>query len=80
MLIKNYCPDEYINVEFKLDDNINNSFSVLPVEDKRTNIIIKDSFIIGIFANDIINNDKLPLMQFLYITKDHFLTKNKYIK
>ena len=72
--------DEYINVEFKPDDNINNSFSVLPVEDKRTNIIIKDSFIIGIFANDIINNDKLPLMQFLYITKDHFLTKNKYIK
>ena len=72
--------DEYINVEFKPDDNINNSFSELPVEDKRTNIIIKDSFVIGIFANDIINNDKLPLMQFLYITKDHFLTKNKYIK
>ena len=72
--------DEYINVEFKPDDNINNSFSVLPVEDKRTNIIIKDPFIFGIFANDIINNDKLPLMQFLYINKDNFLMKNKYIK
>ena len=71
--------DEFINIEFKPDDNINNSFSVIPVEDKRKNVIIKESFIIGIFSNDIINNEKLPLIQFLYITKDHFLTKNNYI-
>ena len=72
--------DEYINVEFKPDENINKSFSVLPAEDRRTDFIIKDSFIIGIFSNDIINEDKLPLMQFLYITKDFFLTKDRFIK
>ena len=72
--------DEYINIEFKPDNDINKSFSIIPVEDQRSNVIIKDSFIIGIFANDIINNDKLPLMQFLYITKEHFLTKDKHNK
>ena len=70
--------DEYINIEFKPDDNIENSFSVLPIEDKTRYKIIKDSFIIGIFANDIINEEKLPLIQFLYVTKEHFLTKQNY--
>ena len=70
--------DEYINIEFRPDYNIKNSFSILPIEDKNKNIIIKDSFIIGIFVNDIINNDKLPLMQFLYVTKDKFLTKDNF--
>ena len=68
--------DEYINVEFKPDENIENSFSIIPVEDRKDNIIIKDSFIMGIFDNDIINNNKLPLLQFLYVTKDHFIKKD----
>ena len=70
--------DEYINILFKPDDNIENSFSIVPIEDNKTNIIIKSSFIIGIFDNDIINNNKLPLLQFLYVTEDHFFTKEKY--
>ena len=70
--------DEYINVSFKPDENIENSFSVIPVGDKKNNLIIKESFIIGIFDNDIINNTKLPLLQFLYITKDNFLKKDNY--
>ena len=69
--------DEYLNVKFIADDNIENSFTILPVEDTKNNIIIKNSLIIGIFDNDIINNDKLPLLQFLYVTKDHFITKKK---
>ena len=64
--------EEFINVEFNPDKNIQNSFST--VEDY--DYIIKNSFIMGIFDNDIINNTKLPLLQFLYVTKDHFLTKN----
>ena len=66
--------DEYINVEFKPDNNIKNSFSTVEGYD----LIIKDSFIMGIFDNDIINNTKLPLLQFLYITKDNFLTEDNY--
>ena len=66
--------DEFINVEFKPDNNIKNSFTTVEGYD----LIIKDSFIMGIFDNDIINNSKLPLLQFLYITKDNFLTKDNY--
>ena len=64
--------DEFINVEFKPDNNIKNSFTTVEGYD----YIIKNSFIIGIFDNDIINNEKLPLLQFLYINKDEFLTKS----
>ena len=70
--------EEFINVHFKPDENINNSFNVIPVTDGKTNVIIEDSFIIGIFDNDIINKEKLPLLQFLYVTKDHFLTPQNY--
>ena len=70
--------DEFLNIEFKPDDNIENSFSVVPVEGGGSDFIILDSYIIGIFDNDIINNEKLPLLQFLYITKDNFLTKDNY--
>ena len=70
--------DEYINVHFKPDENIKNSFTVIPVEDKKNFLIIKKSFLIGIFGNDILKKDKLPLLQFLYVTKEHFLTKNNY--
>ena len=64
--------EEFINVEFNPDKNIQNSFST--VEDY--DYIIKNSFIMGIFDNDIINNTKLPLLQFLYVTKEHFLNNN----
>ena len=67
--------EEFINVEFKPDNNIENSFSTV----EGCDYMIQDSFIVGIFDNDIINNSKLPLLQFLYITKDNFLTKNNYI-
>ena len=70
--------DEYINVKFKPDENIENSFSIVPVDDRKNNIIIQSSFIIGIFGNDITNNNKLPLLQFLYVTKNHFLTRQNY--
>ena len=70
--------DEFLNIEFKYDENIENSFSVVPAEGGKTDFIIREDFIIGIFDNDIINNEKLPLLQFLYVTKDNFLTKNNY--
>ena len=57
-------------------ENIENSFSVIPVENRKKSVIIKDSFIMGIFDNDIINNNKLPLLQFLYVTKDNFIKKD----
>ena len=70
--------DEFININFKPDTNIEDCFSVVPVIGGKTDVIIKDSFIIGIFNNNIINENKLPLLQILYITKDNFLTTNNY--
>ena len=67
--------EEFINVEFKPDNNIQNSFSTIEGYD----LIINNSFIMGIFDNDIINNTKLPLLQFLYISKDNFLSNDNYI-
>ena len=67
--------DEFINIQFKPDNNIDKSFTIVPVEGGDSDFIIKDPFIIGIFDNDIINDEKLPLIQFLYITKDQFITK-----
>jgi len=66
--------DEFINIEFKLYNNLNNSFTTVESHD----IIIENSFIIGIFDNNIINKQKFPLLQFLYVTKDNFLTKSNY--
>ena len=66
--------DEFINIEFKPDSNLTNSFTTVESHD----IIIENSFIIGIFDNNIINKQKLPLLQFLYVTKDNFLTKSNY--
>jgi hypothetical protein len=71
--------DEYVNIEFRPDENINNSFLVDSIKENNTDIIIKKEFIIGIFGNDIINNDKLPMIHFLYVKKDNFLTKQNYI-
>ena len=67
--------DEYMNIELKIDDNIKNCFSFNISEDKNSNMIIKDQFIIGIFANKIINNERLPLMQFFHVKKEDFIPK-----
>ena len=70
--------DEYMNVKFMPDENIENGFNLIPDKDKKNSYVIKNSFILGIFDNDIIDNNKLPLMKFLYITEKDFLTKNNY--
>ena len=69
--------DEYLNTKFTPDENIENSFSIIPNQNNENHIIIKNSFIIGIFDNDIIK-DKLPILQLLYVKKEYFLTKNNY--
>ena len=66
--------DEFINIEFKPDNNIKNSFTTVEAND----LVIENPFIMGIFDNDIINDKKLPLLQFLYVTKDKFLTESNY--
>ena len=65
--------NEFINVEFKPDINIKNNFI-----DNELNkgYVIKDEFIIGIFNNDLIKDNKFTLVQLLHIKKENFITKN----
>ena len=70
--------NEFINVEFKPDLNVKNNFL-----EKNNNLnddgyIIKNEFIISIYKNEIINENKLTLIQMIYVEKDNFLTKSNY--
>jgi hypothetical protein len=70
--------NEFIDVEFKPDLNVKNNFL-----EKNNNLnddgyIIKNEFIISIYKNEIINENKLTLIQMIYVEKDNFLTKSNY--
>ena len=62
--------DECFNLSFEGDEHIKDSFSIIPVEDKKLNMIIRESFLFGIFNINIIENSPLQLF---YVTKDHWI-------
>ena len=70
--------NEFINVEFIPDINIKNNFFDNDNKKNLNVFIIKNDFIISIFSNDIVNDNKLNLIQVLYVTKDDFLNKINY--
>ena len=63
--------DECFKLSFEGDKNIKDSFSIIPVEDKKLNMVIRESFLFGIFNIQII--EKSPL-QLFYVTKDHWIS------
>ena len=65
--------DECFTLSFEGDENIKDSFSIIPVEDKKLNMVIRESFLFGIFNINIIENSPLQLY---YITKDHWVYAN----
>ena len=62
--------DECFNLSFEGDKNLKDSFSIIPVEDKKFNLVIRESFLFGIFNINIIENSPLQLF---YVTKDHWI-------
>ena len=62
--------DECFKLSFEGDKNLSDSFSIIPVEDKKLNLVIRESFLFGIFNIKI--NEKSPL-QLFYVTKDHWI-------
>ena len=66
--------EEYFKICFEEDKDIKNSFSIIPVEDKKKNMIIKKSFIFGVFNINIIASTPLQLF---YVTKDHWIKVNE---
>ena len=65
--------NEFINVEFNYDFNIKNNFIENENNLYNDGYMIKNEFIIGIFRNDYINKEnKLNLVQILYVEKDNF--------
>ena len=62
--------DECFKLSFEGDKNIQDSFTIIPVEDKKLNMVIRESFLFGIFNINIIQNSPLELY---YVTKDHWI-------
>ena len=65
--------DECFTLSFEGDKNLKDSFSIIPVEDKKLNMVIRESFLFGIFNINIIENSPLQLY---YVTKDHWVYAN----
>ena len=66
--------EEYFKMSFQEDKNIKNTFSIIPVEDNKMNLVIREPFLFGIFNVNIISSTPLQL---LYVTKDHWIQANK---
>ena len=62
--------DEYFRMCFEVDKNINNGFTIVPADDGKIEVIIKDSFLFAVFNTNIISSTPLQLF---YVTKDHWI-------
>ena len=49
--------EEYFKMSFEEDKDIKNSFSVIPVEDNKMNMVIREPFLFGVFNVNIYNGD-----------------------
>lgn len=67
--LQNY--DEFINANFKGDNSKENSFSVEPTD---KDIIIGNSFLLGVSNIGIAKNLKIPVIALLNITKENWIT------
>ena len=67
--------DEIINAKFKPDFDIQNNFIDNENNIGDNNYVIKDDFIIGIFKNGTIKDNKLALIQILYVETANFTKK-----
>ena len=62
--------EEYIKMSFEEDKDIKNTFSIIPVEDNKMNMVIREPFLFGVFNINIISSTPLQLF---YVTKDHWI-------
>ena len=62
--------EEYFKMSFEQDKDIKNSFTIIPVEDNKMNMVIRESFLFGVFNINIIASTPLQLF---YVTKDHWI-------
>ena len=72
--------DEFIEAKFKPDFDFQNNFIDNEYDINDNHYVIKDDFIIGIFRNDTIKDNKLALIQILYVNKSNFTKNNHIIK
>ena len=66
--------EEYFKMSFEEDKDIKNSFSIIPVEDNKLNMVIREPFLFGVFNINIASS--IPL-QLFYVTKDHWIKTEK---
>ena len=66
--------EEYFMMSFEEDKSIKNAFSIIPVEDNKMNVLIREPFLFGVFNINIISSTPLQLF---YVTKDHWVQTNQ---
>ena len=66
--------EEYFKMSFEEDKDIKNSFSIIPVEDNKMNMVIREPFLFGVFNINIASSTPLQLF---YVTKDHWIKIKK---
>ena len=66
--------EEYFKMSFEEDKDIKNSFSIIPVEDNKMNMVIREPFLFGVFNINITSSTPLQLF---YVTKDHWIKSKK---
>ena len=65
--------EEFFTMSFEEDKDIKNAFSIIPVEDNKLNMVIREPFLFGVFNINIISSTPLQLF---YVTKDHWIKSN----
>ena len=66
--------EEYFSISFEEDKDIKKTFSIVPVEDNKMNMVIKEPFLFGVFNINIISSSPLQLF---YVTQDHWIKAKK---
>ena len=76
---KYYNIIEYTNLNFKVDENIENSFYFNIIEEKNENgenknIVIQDSFLFGVVDKNIISENNSLIFQFMHVKNEYWIS------
>ena len=64
--------DEYLKINLCKDNNIDNGFTLIPIEGNRENVVIRQPFLFGVSNREAMKSN-LPFLQLLYVTKENWI-------
>lgn len=69
--------DEYIKFELLPETDFGNGFSVVPIEDGKNNIVVRDPFILAVLNSNVMTLLDVPMLQMIYVTPDNWTKVKK---